>query len=192
MIKTIFSRNPPSIKRKRESYWMYWNSLFGNSPRIWESYNTLVSSKYSGEVTIRSKKGILKSDTLYNVKINEVQKEIAKLEKKGITQRELTFNESMPDKNISIQGEVSRLSEGLSLHYSEIKAPMNLALKQEPKNVTGLTAKLILQKKMPPEEFIILEEFLDQFPNDIIEFSTWTSPVGTLNKRTIIWEIRNY
>lgn len=192
LIREIFARSPKTIKSKKECYTLYESGFFGNKPLTWNSYEEIISKGYEGEVTIRSKRGIVRSNTQYNVHIKEIPKKIKQLGEKGILEKNLTFNESMPDENISIQGEIMRSPSGLYLHYSTLKEPMNLALKKQPRNAKGLTAKLLLQNKMSPSSYIMIEEFLEMFPEDIIEFSSWKKNVGTEKKDIIIWEIRNY
>jgi hypothetical protein len=193
IIKEIFSRKPLVILKKRESYALYESGFFGNKPRTWNSYEEIMSDNYRGDFTIRSKsRGLREETSKYNIPKKQLAKEIRELEKLGIDMSNIVFNESMPDDFIKIQGEVTRLYEGLHFHYSLLKTQMNTALREYPLNAKGLKAKMLLQENMSQVSYLNLEILLDAFPKSVIEFSTWSKNVGDKKEDTIIWELRNY
>ena len=59
-------------------------------------------------------------------------------------------------------------------------------------HLDGLRAKLKLQHYMDAVSWDWLQEIFDTFPNSVVEFSTFSCPVGHLGWNTAFWEIRNY
>lgn len=192
-IKKIYSRSPPTVQTKNEGYLLYLNGFYGNKPRTWNSYDELINSKYQGNVTLRTKQRINGHGiTKYNLNLNNAKNEMEKLLENGFNKQHITFNESMPDNLLLIQGELTRMHQGLYFTYSTEKTQMNTAMKNNPQIATGLTAKLLLEKNMSPESFEDLNILLDTFPNDIIELSCWGKNIGNLPRRnSLIWEIRS-
>ena len=70
---------------------------------------------------------------------------------------------------------------------------MNVALREKEERISGLNAKIILQRNLSPSSLSDMESLLQTFPNDVIEFSSYSIPVGNIQGRnTVIWEVRNY
>ncbi|MCK9595579.1 hypothetical protein M0R19_00110 [Candidatus Pacearchaeota archaeon] len=192
LIDKVFSRDPKTIKTKEECYALYQSGFFGNKPLTWNSYEEIIADGWLGKVSMRSKKGAIRTSVKYKVPVENIQEMIKEMGREGVLEKEITFNESMPDDYISIQGEITRNENGLCLFYSTLKEPMNIALKQNSSQVEGLRAKIMLQNKISNQSYEDLMNIMDMFPNDIVEFSSWTKPVGLDKKDTIIWEVRNY
>lgn len=108
-------------------------------------------------------------------------------------EREATFNESMPDEALTIQGEVTRAPGGLYLRCDrtpglKMKDAMAVA-----KDAWGVHAKLVLDHFLWPNSLDDVEILLDTYPDHVVEFSTYDRAVGDQPRRnTIIWEVRSY
>ena len=91
-----------------------------------------------------------------------------------------------------IQGEVRRTFIGLEYHHTPGWKPMREAVAEYGWRVyKGLTAQLILKKKMDPLSYEWLEYLLEVYPDHIVEFSTFDVNWGTIpNRNTVVWEIR--
>ena len=195
LIKEIYSKIPPTIENKIECYSLYQNGFFGNRPKMWNTCEEIIKSGYKGNVTIRTKDRIGGLGiTKYNVKLENIEDEISKISLQNVNLSEITFNESMPDNLLLIQGELSRTYEGLYFNYSTEKTPMNIALRGKNAEVaTGIKAKTLLKTNLTDESYQDLEIIMDTFPNDIIEISAWGKNVGdTPLRNAIVWEVRNY
>jgi len=183
-----------TIDTKDECYALYNNNIFGNRAFAWNSYNDLLKSDWKGQVCIRGKRTqIARKKVVYNIHLNEVPKIIKQFEEQGISENHLSFNQSMPDEHLIIQGEVMRTFLGLSLWYTTKKVPMNKALAEESLYANGLKANLILETFMFPSSYSDLTALFDLFPDSVIEFSIYDVAVGNIpNRNTVIWEVRNY
>jgi hypothetical protein len=94
-----------------------------------------------------------------------------------------------------IQGEVQQaMGErcGLDLSYTRVAKPMRTALREDAHSVSGIMALSLLQVSLSPCDYDWLNVLLDRYPQHVIEFSAYTRRWGTLDQRTIIWEVRNY
>ncbi len=194
LISRVRSRTPPTILTKRESYAFYDLGLFGNKPLTWRSYQEICESGWNGKVCMRSRKGISRSGTLFNLDISEIPEHIDKWRtERGLLEKDISFNQSMPDNNLILQGELMRSVEGLYLYYTTVKKPMNLAFNEEERHSHCANALQLIKYSFSPESFCDLEDLFEQFPNDVIEFSSYDISVGNIpGRNTIIWEVRNY
>ena len=188
-----------TIGDKKEFYRMYLNGAFGNRAFAWGSYDELIKSDWRGKVCIRSLVGMGRGKVKYNIPFGRVREAIASFERRGFSEENLSFNQSMPDQNLVLQGEVMRGMEGFELTYTTVKKPMNVALKEEELYASGLVAKIILQEALWPSSYNDLTELLDLYSNDrgspscVVEFSAYDVAVGDCRGRNaVIWEVRNY
>lgn len=189
----VFSRNPPSVNSKVEFYALYETGFFGNKAITWKNLSEVIESGWKGKICIRGRKGVPRSFVKYNVAVEEAKKIIEEFKSNGIKQSDLTFNQLMPDDKLILQGEVTIGFNGIDLHYTTIKKPMNIALKEESINISGLRARILLENTMCSESFESIIELLYMFPGNVIEFSVYSIGVGIIdNRNTIIWEVRNY
>jgi hypothetical protein len=179
------------ITNKQDFFLLYEAGLLGNKAITWKSYEEILNSGWKGLVCIRGKDGIQRGRVKYNVYINDAPKVIEGFREDGI--ENITFNQSMPDEHLIIQGEVMRTFLGLSLWYTTKKVPMNKALAEESLYANGLKANLILEAFMDSSSYSDLKALFDLFPDSVIEFSTYDIAVGDIpNRNTVIWEVRNY
>jgi len=181
------------VSSKLEYYNLYERGFFGNKPLTWNSVEEIVKSGWNGKVCIRGKKGIARSKARFNLTLEETETYLLELEKEGIPKINLTFNQSLPDEELRIQGEIMRSIRSYSLTYTTIKEPMNYALAKETLHAEGLAALNLIKSNLFPSSYEDLQTLFDIFPDSVIEFSSYHVPLGNLpNRNTLIWEVRNY
>jgi len=186
--------NQGKIKYKVDYYYLYERGFFGNKPLTWNSIEEIKQSDWKGEICIRGKKGIERSKSRFNLSLEEAVEYIEKLKLEGIPPEKLTFNQSMPDEHLTIQGELMRKApEIYALTYTKVKIPMNRAFEKETLYANGLTALNLAKGNLFPSSYEDLQLLFDMFPDSVIEFSAYDICVGNLPSRnTIMWEVRNY
>ena len=194
IIERVLSRNPRKIMDKTECYALYEAGTFGNKALTWNSLDEIVASGWKGKVCMRGRINRIKRGKVkYNITLEKVPEMIAKWEKQGIPKDHIGFNQSMPDKDLTIQGEVMTYMGELYLLYTHIKKPMNTALEIEQLHASGLKAKIFLEHYLSPSSYSDMRALLDMFPENAIEFSSYRIPVGNIKGRnTVIWEVRYY
>jgi hypothetical protein len=191
--KMIEENDARTVNSKSEYYQLYERGFFGNKPLTWNSIEEIVKSGWNGKICIRGKKGIARSKARFNLTLEETEKYLLELEKEGIPRINLTFNQSLPDEDLLIQGEVMRSTRSYSLTYTTIKEPMNYALAKETLCAEGLTALNLIKSNLFPSSYEDLQTLFSIFPDSVIEFSSYRFPLGSLpNRNTLIWEVRNY
>ena len=197
--KEVLSRKPGTIRTKQECYALYRLSHFGNKALAWDTYEELSNSNWKGKVCIRSKTGMARRKVVYNIPFKDVKKEIRRFERGGVSEESLSFNQSMPDSHLTIQGEVMRGFGGLELTYTTVQKPMNQALTEKRETTRGIKAYYLLRRYLCPSSYSDLEALLGKFDNGIleqscvVEFSAYDVNVGDIpNRNTVIWEVRNY
>jgi len=180
------------INGKKEFYKLHKQGKFGNRALRWETLQELKISNYSNKVCIRGL-GIPRNAVKYNIPQDQLAKEINNYANQGIPLEKLKFNESMPDKNLLLQGEIKLSKNHIDLTYTTVKKPMNLGFEEEQIHTNGLTAINILKANLCPSSYADLQILLSEYPDSVIEFSTYSCPVGNIRGRnTVIWEVRNY
>ena len=190
----VFSRIPASIKNKYECHTLLNSGLFGNKVDTASSYEEILEKEWKGTVSIRSRgKRIDRNLVLYNVPIEKIPTELEKLKILGIDIDKISFSSTPPDDKLKFQGEIMNSAQGLHLLYSTVKKPMNLALKDEEKIISGLSAINFLKENFSCASMEDLRELLRIFPNDVIEFSCYSIELGNIdNRNVIVWEVRGY
>jgi len=185
--------NTGRINNKFSYYLLYENGLLGNKPFIWNSIEEIKKSGWKKEICIRGRKGIAREKSRFNLTIEDAAKYVDQLKNEGIPPEKLTFNQSMPDEHLLIQGEIFRDQNIYALTYTTVKKPMNRAFEEETLHAKGLTAINLIKGNLFSTSYSDLQELFDFFPDSIIEFSSYDIDVGNLpNRNTIIWEVRNY
>ena len=177
------------INNKKEFYDLFNRGILGNKALVWNSYEELKKSRWNKGVCIRlgNEKG--RKFCIYDIPFENLDKELSKIKEKD----RLVFNQSMPNKFLSLQGELMNTEKGLYLFYTTIKKPMNLGLKEEQKHAFGLGALNILKAKLYPTTLDDFRHLLEQYPDAVIEFSAYEVPVGNLpGRNAVIWEVRDY
>lgn len=114
-----------TIKNKEECYKLYQRGSFGNKVLLWNSYSDLLKSSWRGDVCIRSRDGMERRKVRYNIPFKDVREVIEDFKKNGVSENSLSFNQSMPDEELLLQGEVTQGPIGFELTYTTVKKPMN-------------------------------------------------------------------
>ncbi|MFA5856031.1 MAG: hypothetical protein WC867_01635 [Candidatus Pacearchaeota archaeon] len=192
--KLVFQRNPPTIKNKIECFILYNLGFFGNKVETAKTYKEIIENNWIGSVSLRSRnKRINRNMVSYGISIENIPKELEKWKQNGIDEEEILFSKTPPDDRLLFQGEIMNSIQGIHIVYSTLKKPMNIALKEEEKILTGINAIIFLKQNLTPSSLEDIKELLKIFPNDVIEFSTYEIELGSLrNRNTIIWEVRGY
>jgi len=181
------------IETKSKCYSLFEKGIFGNKALTWNSYEEMINSSWKGLISIRSKKGILRSQTRFNILKEKVKEEMEKMKMENIKIEDITFNQSMPDNHLLIQGEIMLTERGLYLLYTTVKKPMNQGLAEQTLHAFGLNAKMILEKNLYTSSLADIYALLEIYPDSVIEFSSYSIPVGNIKGRNaVIWEVRNY
>ena len=193
-MELIILQTSLDISTKRKSYDLWEGGSFGNKLRTWNSFQEILEAGYVGTLSMRYKGNAGGGFVRYEVPIEEIPAVEEEWIKKGARQELITFNESAPDRFLTIQGEVMiRGGYGYALFYATTPAKMRDALRREGKQVYGLTAKMLLEGTMTPSSFADLGALLEQHPDSVVEFSTYSICLGDIpGRNTVIWEVRNY
>jgi hypothetical protein len=175
------------IENKQQMYRLLRAGQFGNAMRVWGSIDSLESSDYRGEVSLRAVEAS-SPIRFYHVPFSDARATVERLN--GLP---LLINESPPDDKLTIQGEVMRAAGGCYLHYSYDPSAMKLALTKSGRHARGIEAAMILQETLTPSDYDALQELLDAYPDAVVEFSAFRVPVGVLPRRKmVVWEVRHY
>ena len=160
---------------------------FGNYPLNWRNLEALQASGYTGKVGIRSATTISNPVRLYHIPVAELPARIAAVtgdaKKAGFV-----FTEALDESKNTIQGEY----DGRHLTYTFNKNPMKEAFRHECLHADGLLARGLLRHYLDPADMDLLDDLLHDFPDHVIEFSVFSEPLGQLQTRMIIWEVRLY
>lgn len=82
------------------------------------------------------------------MKIEDAEKHVKGLKELGHNEEEMTFNQSMPDEHLLLQGEAMNHNKSVYLYYTAVKKPMNLRLAEESHTVEEKDAVKILIENM--------------------------------------------
>ncbi len=184
---------PRQITSKAEYYSLYEQGYFGNMPLVWNSLEECVDSGWKGGICIRVKTGVIRNRTKFDLNLEEAQNYIKQLKDEGISEKNLSFNQSMPNEELLIQGEIQRSVDNYWLTYTLKKQPMNKAFAEQTLHEKGIRAELLVKEHLFPSSYEDLQTLFDIFPDSTIEFSAYNIQVGNIpNRNTIFWEVRNY
>lgn len=188
-------------KNKVENYELYHRGYYGNHLKFWASLDDFFIDLDTGNWD-RNDPVALRTTCFPGIKLPHYCRRtdpdsVMSLATRwvrdyGIDLSQIVLNEIGPDKEILIQGEIMRTENHYDLHYSTMKVLMRQALQYAPKNACGLVAIKKLEYFMDASSFDNLQRLFDEFPEAIIEFSTYGVPVGALKWNTVFWEVRGY
>ncbi len=186
--------NRGPVLTKDDMYRRWTAGEFGNKPRSWMSFAELAASGFDGSVTIRYREAS-SPYVRYSVPVGEVPLRLDEFCQRGANRELFTFNESMPDEYVSLQGEFlqnTQVSGPWYLHYSTQPGKMRDVLIGSGQHAYGLETKIILLRYMDTDSYEWLQELADLYPEHVVEFSTYSQKVGDLRQNTVFWEVRNY
>lgn len=176
------------IESKDLMYALLNRGEFGNTFQNWEGWEAFYASGYTGLCSVRSKR-TADPIRLYDVSWASVYLGI----KRGKIPYDCVFYEATPHKTRVIQGELMRDQIGrLCFLYSKVRLPMRLAFSEQQIQSFGLQADHILRSNLDHGSYEDLMILLDKYEGAVIEFTTFRVPVGILQRRTVIWEVRHY
>jgi hypothetical protein len=176
-------------------YAAYERGAFGNKLRTWKNIKEICDDNYGGTMTARSIGVGGGGLTSYRIaSLGDALNLVLKWRDQGIPPEKVRFNESAPDHLLILQGEVSRLWDGLHLRWSDTPSlKMREAMEHDCHHSRGLKAKLLLEGKLTPSSLEDLYALMEQHPTSVIEFSAYSKPVGHLpGRNAVIWETRDY
>lgn len=175
----------PTIDNKAQMYAAMKAGKFGNTNTHWYALEDYLRSGYPGLVGLRG--GTKGWPTRYNLTREEV------IALWPDAPPGSNISPMLPDQKILLQGEVKDTEMGLALHCSTVKAPMKTALSTEFLNLYGFNAHMALKRHLWPSDLADLYILLNQYPGHVVEFSSYSVPVGCIpHRNTVIWEVRNY
>lgn len=178
------------LSSKKRFIGAYQAGRLGNRAPTWNTLTEFLASGYRGKVHLRNR--IAGGPTQYNVPATLVElflQDFLDVHKLSIS--DIYVSGMAPhDKNV-LQGEVRRSERGLDLIYStQPGLPMRDALREYTKQATGLGALCLLRAAMDANSFDWLQILFDEYPDHVVEFSSFSIPWGTLNWNTCFWELR--
>lgn len=198
-----FSGELSPYRTKSSFYRDYENGMLGNKLRSWKSISSLLESNYRGSVSVRCDLTGFPYGK-YNVPQDEVEstckriiQNYANMGKRGLKVENFYFNESAPDWDLIVQGEIipyiPETATRFPMHYSRWPLPMKPALKNYGLKSVGLKSKAIIDSAANWKSRIMLEELFEAYPQSVIEFGIYKNNLGIYQGyNTIIWEIRSY
>ena len=179
----------PPILNKRQFVREYSRGTFGNRAPTWNNLAEFQVSRFMGLVHIRNR--VAGGPTWYNIPYKEVAKEWYKLIKSGIKADSLYISGMAPHHLGTLQGEVMRSTDYLTLRYNTQKLPMREGFSIEDKQVTGTTAVAMLRYYMNDLSWEWLNVLFERYPEHVIEFSCFDTCWGSLPRyNTLYWEVR--
>ena len=117
------------------------------------------------------------------------------IEDRGGRRADMYFSEVVP-KGVyrSINAEARRDERGLTLTYG-VSSQLSLRddIAQNGITAYGLVAWFVLRRLVPIDDIEMLLDIWEEYPECIIEFSTYRGRhLGIMNRSTIVWECRDY
>ncbi len=161
--------------------------LFGNAPRQWDSFSDAFFADVPRIVVRPREPG---GRCWYDVDPWQWYLEYERCDWFDVD--DYYFNEPSVKSTVTMNAEVTRRNGELELFYSELPDHMRPALRADGRMAYGLAALHIVRRKCDCYLLPVIEELLDELPDHVIEFTTFTAPYGTLGWRGVVWEVRNY
>ena len=188
------------VLSKKQFARMYKEGVFGNASPTFDTLEEAMAFPEFGTPGyhlwhIRNR--VAGGKTYYNVPWIELDREWHKLSNKS----QWYISCMAPTERTIIQGEVMRLpissgcpfDLGLHLYYSTVRKPMRDALAEKSHSVSGILSYSLLKGSLCPKSLEWLEHLLDEYPNHVVEFSTYEIEWGTVpGFNTVFWECRMY
>jgi hypothetical protein len=83
-------------------------------------------------------------------------------------------------------------SDQFVLAYDESQATLRAAEEAGLTTVVGLAARDYLERRLDPCDHEHLLQLLTDYPDHVVEFTSFSQPLGLLHRCIIIWEVRKY
>ncbi len=185
----------PPITNKHQSYDLWMSGKFGNRLRAWRTLEEWRASDYEGKVALRTMVAG-GGPCLYDLDPSTVFSRHRQLVSEGYSPEEIMICEMAPDHRLVLNGEFladivdSRWGH---LHYSRVRKPMRIALREASEDVTGIVAQMMLKCLMTPDSWEDFEELSRSYQGHVIELSIYDHCLGDVpGRNTLIWEVRRY
>ena len=191
----------PTPQTKAENYELYHRGYYGNHLKFWSSLDDffidLDTRKWNPETHVALRTVNVPGIKLPNYCSRTLPSEVTAIATRWVKEfdirpDQIVLNEIGPDADIVLQGEIMRTQRHYDLYYSTMRVMMRQALQYAPKSACGLAALHRVRSVMDASSFDNLQRLFDEFPEAIIEFSTYSRPVGVLQTNTVFWEVRAY
>ena len=170
-----------SVLTKADFYRRWNQGEFGNKLRTWDRVADIPPGVEVVTVRVRNPSSPM---CRYGVPVRELREQNLN--------EEFTFNEDAPDHKLILQGEATLTHAGLNLFYSTEQTKMRIALLRG-KSLSGLAAKLLLQRSCDPSSFDALYDLLHSYEDHVVEFGCYSINLGNIPRRnTVIWEVRRF
>lgn len=187
------------IRSKEEFYGLYNRGLIGNMLRNW-TFQQWSEFHSTGQFPVdviaarcTQKTGV---PVNYDLKPQEALDWVQGLSATySVPGDSFQFAECAPDHTNTLQGEVMRDSNYVSLHYAlDAHKRMRYTLSDPAiaRHATGLQAVMLLKRYMDPLGWDTLQYLWDRWPEAIIEFCCYQKPCGVLQSNTLFWEARTH
>ncbi len=181
----------PPVLTKKDFVERYARGEFGNASPTWNSYvEWLAATLYDPcegrlfHVRNRTAGG----QTFYNVPkalMKQTWESASKLSDGWY------ISEMAPSDKTLFQGEVMRSPRYLELTYNTLPLPMREGMLRGMKHAHGIIASSLLKHFLCPNSYEWLWYLLDEYPNHIVEFSSYRCQWGTIpGYNTVFWEVR--
>lgn len=184
------------VDTKTKMYKLLRQGEFGNILKNYTSVEEVMSSdlkQIAVRYSDRSKNGKSFFEVTDKANLHET---IESFVRQGADRDKICFNNGdiSLQKKIVIQGELYEVDGLLELAFSTREGITHReASNRGFKRTNGLAVKIMLQHYLWPSDYDWLFELLDKYPSHVIEFTTYSIPVGNIRNRcTVIWEVRKY
>lgn len=180
------------IRNKREMYPLYERGAFGNKLRTWPNVDALLADGYAGTVSLRYSGAGGGGWAAYEVALEDVRATVDGWVSEGADAALVKVNESAPDANLVVQGEVSRTPYGFVFRHCSAKVKMRDAMRLA-EHAYDLEARLLLRHYLTPSSYEDVMDLLDIYGGSVVELSAYSHTLGDCRGRNaVIWEVRNY
>jgi hypothetical protein len=187
------------IANKRQNFDLWQSGVFGNKLRAWRSLDEWMSSTsgYVEELFALRQLDHGGGRCAYLLTPHALIYQWRLWVSLGASPNSLMVNEMAPDHRLVLNGEFlcDVLPDGRwgHLHFSRLKKPMRISLREAPEEASGLAARLLLNSVMTTGSWEDFEEITRSYQGHVIEFSVYDHCLGDVPSRnTLIWEIRRY
>jgi hypothetical protein len=181
-----------TIDSKAEFYKLWHAGVLGNKPRSWRSLAEVDAAGYVGLLTLRHTV-VAGGKSVYGVPRSSVEATLEQLAADGVPANHVTYNESAPDDQLLVQGEVMRGLRGLEMRYSTTPGISMREAMKSPREVAGVVARAILDLFLDANSLDDIDALFELYPDSVIEFGAYRHDVGCLpNRNTFFWEVRNF
>jgi len=182
---------------KSEFYRLSQQLLLGNRLRHWtyEEFLAEHPEDLPPLIGIRYKDGTRRSGTGLHT-----YGDALRLASQTLDKSILQFDEGAPHQRLTLQGELTTDTRGLYLRYSRHQLHQRELWKLDDQlyeigttcvsHARGLLATSLLQVYLDPISRETINEILAAYDDCVVEFSTFSRPVGVLGWNTLIWEVR--